>query len=224
MKPIYLSALVIAGLLMLGACNGTDEAGGETGVPQTGQAAEEDGTALEQAALDRLEEPDEDTVCEYCQMTVYDATHELGAFTAQGIKADGSNAFFDDVGCMLNQERVDGEEMEKFVRDYDTLEWLPLEEASIVKSGLKTPMNYGFAFFKNEAAALDFISEQGDAEFSDLDAVGAMSYERHEMREEKMGEGHSHGEANDGHGGDTESMGHEHGGSHDGDGMKDDEE
>lgn len=210
----YVATFTLAAVLLLGAC-GSEEQSGEaqesTSQQQTASATEE----TEAAAHPQLEEPDEDAVCEYCQMTVYNATHELGAFTAQGIKADGSNAFFDDVGCMLNQERVDGEEMDKFVRDYNTLEWIPLKEAIIVKSGLKTPMNYGFAFFSEPSAADAFIQEQGDAERSDLAAVDAMSYERHEMRMEKMGEGHSHGEG-------PENM--EHGHSHDGDGMKDGEE
>lgn len=214
MKSFYLTALILAAVLMLGAC-GSEETTGEAQAkptqPQTTNTIEETKTL----AHPQLEEPDEDTVCEYCQMTVYIATHELGAFTAQGIKADGSNAFFDDAGCMLNQERVDGEEMDKFVRDYNTLEWIPLEEAVIVKSGLKTPMNYGFAFFSESSAADAFIQEQGDAERSDLAALDAMSYERHEMRMEKMGDGHGHGES-------SEHM--EQGHSHDGDGMKDGEE
>ncbi|MBT2583264.1 nitrous oxide reductase accessory protein NosL [Planococcus sp. ISL-109] len=221
MKSFYLSVLVITGVLVLGACGSTEEAEVVSESPETQQAAEENEIAAEQAAvIDRLEEPDEDTICEYCQMTVYDATHELGAFTAQGIKADGSNAFFDDIGCMLNQERVDAEEMEKFVRDYETLEWIPFEQAVIVKSGLKTPMNYGFAFFKDQAAAEAFIAEQGDAELSDFAAVDVMSHERHEMRMEKMGEGnshdsHDHSDPEEG----TDKM--EHG---DEDGMKDDGE
>lgn len=214
MKSFYLAVLALAAVLMLGACGSEEEsteAQASPTQPQTTNTIEETKTT----AHPQLEEPDEDTVCEYCQMTVYNATHELGAFTAQGIKTDGSNAFFDDAGCMLNQERVDGEEMDKFVRDYNTLEWIPLEEAVIVKSGLKTPMNYGFAFFSEPQEADVFIQEQGDAERSDLAAVDAMSYERHEMRMEKMGEGHSHGKG-------PENM--EQGHKHDGDGMKDGEE
>lgn len=214
MKLFYLAVLALAAVLMLGACGSEETTGEAQASPtqhQTTNTIEETKTMVHP----QLEEPDEDTVCEYCQMTVYIATHELGAFTAQGIKADGSNAFFDDVGCMLNQERVDGEEMDKFVRDYHTLEWIPLEEAVIVKSGLKTPMNYGFAFFSEPQTADAFIQEQGDAEPSDLAAVDAMSYERHEMRMEKMGDSHSHGES-------SEQM--EQGHSHHGDGMKDGEE
>ncbi|MGX7594363.1 nitrous oxide reductase accessory protein NosL [Planococcus plakortidis] len=214
MKSFYLAAVALAAVLMLGAC-GSEEATGETQASPTQPETTNTIGETKEAAHPQLEEPGEDTVCEYCQMTVYNATHELGAFTAQGVKADGSNAFFDDVGCMLNQERVDGAEMEKFVRDYNTLEWIPLEEAVIVKSGLKTPMNYGFAFFTELSAADAFIQQHGDAQKSDLAAVDAMSYERHEMRMEKMGEGHSHGEG-------AENM--EHGHSHGGDGMKDGEE
>ena len=97
MKKI-IGLLLFMTVLMLTACGQT-----ETNTKD----AKEDKKVVEStpvvtevvAAVDeRLMEPEAGTVCEYCQMTVYDATHELGAFTAQGIKSDGTNTFFDDVG------------------------------------------------------------------------------------------------------------------------------
>ena len=41
----------------------------------------------------RLQEPKEDTICEMCNMKVYMKDHEMGVFSAQAIKEDGTIAF-----------------------------------------------------------------------------------------------------------------------------------
>lgn len=186
MKKIIGLLLLLMTVLMLTACGQTEtntkDATEEEKVVEPTPAA----TEVVAAVDERLMEPEADTVCEYCQMTVYDATHELGAFTAQGIKSDGTNTFFDDVGCMLNQERIDGVEMEKFVRDYTTKEWITLEDAIIVKADIKTPMNYGYVFFKEQNNADEFMKENAGSALTEVATIDVVSHERHLMKMEKM--------------------------------------
>lgn len=187
-------------VLFLAACGQTTKDNKENTAPKTEEKAKQEDKKTA-AKDDRLKEPTKETKCAYCNMEVYDATHEMGAFTAQGIKADGTNAFFDDVGCILNQERLDGKTMEKFVRDYNTKNWVALEKATIVKSDVKTPMNYGFAFFEDKESAEKFVKEHSGATISDVAAIDTIAAERHKKKMEKMGQNNSggHGDSN-GHG------------------------
>ena len=41
----------------------------------------------------RLQEPEEETTCEMCNMKVYMKDHDMGVFSAQAIKEDGTIAF-----------------------------------------------------------------------------------------------------------------------------------
>jgi hypothetical protein len=124
-------------------------------------------------------------------MNVYVKGEDLGIFSAQGRTAEGENLFFDDVGCMLNQERMDGIVLEKYVRDYNTEEWILLEESIVVKAEIKTPMNYGYAFFKDEESAQAFIAETGKehASLSSIADIDEVSGHRHIKRMEKMQNG-----------------------------------
>ncbi|TQR21748.1 nitrous oxide reductase accessory protein NosL [Psychrobacillus vulpis] len=176
--------------ILLGAC-GQNEAKPvdeslETKSLTTEQQNEEaiitDGNSVDE----RLQEVTEDTICEFCNMKVYEPTHELGAFTAQGIKEDGSTLFFDDVGCILNQERVDGIEFEKFVRDNNSKDWLKLDNAIIVKADIKTPMNYGYAFFKDQGSADSFIKENEGSKVVTISEIDDVSKVRYDTHMEKM--------------------------------------
>ncbi|MBK3496225.1 nitrous oxide reductase accessory protein NosL [Viridibacillus sp. YIM B01967] len=138
------------------------------------------------AVDERLKEPTKDSLCEYCNMEVYEATHEYGAFSVQGIKKDGATAFFDDIGCMLNQERVDGAKMDKFVRDFTSKDWLKLDEAVIVQGDIKTPMSYGFAFFKDQEGADAFIADNKGAKVVDVSVIDEIAHERYKKKMEKM--------------------------------------
>ena len=46
-------------------------------------------------------------------MKIYTKDEEMGASTAQAIKADGTHVFFDDSGCLLNAARKYNEELQK---------------------------------------------------------------------------------------------------------------
>ncbi|GAM16112.1 nitrous oxide reductase accessory protein NosL [Mesobacillus selenatarsenatis] len=108
-------------------------------------------------------EPGADDVCAFCNMKVYEKADPMGVFTAQAKTKDGEYVFFDDSGCLLNITRRDDIEFEeKWVRDYITSEWVEADSATPVKADLKTPMKYGYAFFKHNESAEKFISENSD--------------------------------------------------------------
>lgn len=155
---------------------------------------EEVSTAAEKewAVDERLQEPTEDTVCEMCNMKVYMKDDELGMFSAQAVKADGSVVFYDDIGCLLNDEYVNKIENEKFVRDYTTLNWFNVDEAIVVKTDLKSPMNWGYIFFKYQDDADAYIAEHTAATITPLEEVQAEGIERHKKKQEKSGSSHSH--------------------------------
>lgn len=137
----------------------------------------------------RLQEPTEETECSMCNMKVYTKDHELGVFAAQAVKADGSVVFYDDIGCLLNDEYVHNIQNEKFVRDYNTLNWFNVEDAIVVKTDLKSPMNWGYIFFKYQDDADAYIAEHKVATITPLDQVRKEGIERHKKKHEKS---HNH--------------------------------
>lgn len=143
---------------------------------------------------ERLSEPTADTVCEMCNMKVYMKNEEMGVFSAQAVKPDGSTAFYDDIGCLLNAELAQNQVNEKFVRDYVTLNWFNVEEATLVKTQLKSPMNWGYIFFKFEEDAQTYIAENPGAVIETLDVVKQAAKER---REKKLAEQAKNNEAGD---------------------------
>lgn len=209
MKKIF-SLFVLLLMLTLAACGQSEEATNneEASSLETPEAeettAEEETDAEEVATPDpRLQEPTEDTVCEMCNMKVYEKDHELGKFSAQAIKEDGSIAFYDDIGCLLNAELAFNETNDKYVRDFNTLEWVLVDDATIVKTDLKTPMNWGYAFFKNEEDANRFIEENEGYYIQQLDTVKQEAKERREAKLKKQAEQQGNGqgmEMHHGHG------------------------
>ena len=186
MKKIQWTSLLVVGVMTLTGCGTEDLIEKQEETIETSTKV-----PTETATTEGLEEPTEDSTCEYCQMNVYVKEDNLGIFSAQGLTAEGENLFFDDVGCMLNQERMDGIVLEKYVRDYTSEEWILLEESIVVKAEIKTPMNYGYAFFKAEQSAQAFIEETGKehASLSTLADIDEVSGHRHITRMEKMQSG-----------------------------------
>ncbi|HSO56733.1 MAG TPA: hypothetical protein VLQ66_00735, partial [Paenisporosarcina sp.] len=119
MKKIQWTSLLVVGVITLTGC-GTEEANEKQEEKKTETIETSTSASTETASTEGLEEPTEESTCEYCQMNVYVKGEDLGVFSAQGKTAEGENLFFDDVGCMLNQERMDGIVYEKYVRDYNT--------------------------------------------------------------------------------------------------------
>lgn len=141
---------------------------------------------------ERLQEPAEDTTCFMCNMKVYTKDHEQGVFSAQAVRENGEVVFYDDIGCLLNDEYVNKVENEKFVRDYHTLNWFNVEEAVAVKTDMKSPMNWGYIFFKFEEDAKDYIAENEGAALATIDEIRTQAIERHQKKMMKDGEGHQH--------------------------------
>lgn len=189
-----------AASLLLAACNDDEaETKPKTEQTQADTASEEQPVVQAEKEWEqdeRLQEPAEDTKCAMCNMQVYTKDHEMGAFAAQAVKADGSTAFYDDIGCLLNAEFAHEEANEKFVRDYGTLNWFNVEQAYIVKTDLKSPMNWGYIFFKYEDDAQTFIDENKGAALTTYTAVRQEALERYKQKQAQ-----SHGdEQHDMHG------------------------
>lgn len=180
-----LGITVILAAVLLAAC-GQDDAK----TTDTNNKAEKTEQTTKVGALNevntKLQEPKEDTTCEFCNMKVYEANHEMGAFSTQAIKEDGSTIFFDDVGCMLNQERKDKVKYDKYVRDYNSKKWLKLDDAIIVKADIKTPMNYGYSFFKDQKSADAFIKENDGAKIVQISDIDDVAHERYIKKMQKM--------------------------------------
>ncbi len=186
MMKKQLGLIVISAALLLAAC-GQDNAKTTDSKKTTAEKTEQTTkTATYNKVNSKLQEPTEDTKCAFCNMKVYEANHEMGAFSAQAIKEDGSTIFFDDIGCMLNQERKDKVQYDKYVRDYDSKEWLKLGDAVIVKAAIKTPMNYGYAFFKDEESANSFIKKHDGAKIVKISDVDGVANERYKKKMQKM--------------------------------------
>lgn len=200
---------VLAALLVLTAC-GTAKEQVEDDKPEKEVVVDklEESSSDQVASLvdSRLQEPMEDTVCEMCNMKVYMKNEEMGEFSAQAIKADGTNAFYDDIGCLLNAEVANEETNEKFVRDFNTKEWAKVEDVTILKTELKSPMNWGYIYFIDKAAADKYVAENPNAHVEELQKIKDDALERRNKKmQEKaekeampmhMEEGHQEG---DGH-------------------------
>lgn len=182
MKKQLLGIVLIISAILLGACGQNDT---KTTKEKTATKTEQT-TKANNAVEKRLKEPTKDSTCSFCNMKVYEAKNKMGAFTAQAIKKDGSTIFFDDIGCMLNQERKDKVTYEKFVRDYNSKDWIKLADAIIVKADIKTPMNYGYAFFKDQKSADAFIKTNKGAKVVKVSDIDDVAHKRYEMKMKKM--------------------------------------
>ncbi|WP_155593683.1 nitrous oxide reductase accessory protein NosL [Lysinibacillus cavernae] len=190
MKKLWLPALLL--LFVLAAC-GSEKAQDkekETEQEATKNETETMKDSVQVASLvdPRLQEPKEDTVCEMCNMKVYMKDHEMGVFSAQAIKADGSIAFYDDIGCLLNAEVANEEKNEKFVRDFVTKNWAKVEDVTIVKTELKSPMNWGYIYFVDKAEADKYIQENSNAYVEDLQKITDDALERRKKMMQKKAE------------------------------------
>ena len=203
MKKLGLSVMMVAalGLAACGADDKKEKADEPEKVEEPAAAEVEKQEATEtEDIMAKLEEPTEDTICEVCNMKVYVKDHEMGMFSAQAIKADGSNAFYDDIGCLLNAELMFDEENTKFVRDFNTKDWVQVDDATIVKTDLKSPMNWGYISFADKADAEKYMADHEGSEVIELATVQAEAKERYEKKKAKMAEEGNQEEGHDMHG------------------------
>ncbi|MEH6889357.1 nitrous oxide reductase accessory protein NosL [Bacillus sp. JJ864] len=95
--------------------------------------------------------------CANCNMLV---TNDQ--FGTEVILENGKSLKFDDLGCMYKwMNKNKNEKLQaKFVRDYNTKEWVEVEKATYVyDKEIKTPMAYNVISFKDKKDADSFVSK-----------------------------------------------------------------
>lgn len=201
MKKLWLPALAV--LLLLGACGTEKEKVKEEESKQDVAATEaeaKDKSEKETSVADsRLQEPKEDTMCEMCNMKVYMKDEEMGEFSTQAIKEDGTIAFYDDIGCLVNAEVANNEKNEKFVRDFNTKDWVKVDDATIVKTDLKSPMNWGYVYFNDNADADKYIADNPTAHVEELQKIKDDALERRNKKMKEKAEKEAKGESDSMH-------------------------
>jgi copper chaperone NosL len=109
--------------------------------------------------------------CERCKMIISEKS-----YSAEYILLDGEARKFDDIGCMIHfayGEESKGEKiLAKYVRDYNTGNWIDANEAYFVWSkDIVTPMGYGLAAFKDDETARRLAGKAHGTLFSNLDEL-----------------------------------------------------
>ncbi|WP_234978431.1 nitrous oxide reductase accessory protein NosL [Bacillus tuaregi] len=143
--------------------------------------------------------------CIQCHMSVVD-----DQFATQLTLENGKTHTFDDIGCMALwvKENKDQKVAAQFVRDYETKEWILLEDAYYVyDESIKTPMAYNVISFANEQKATDFASEINAQVMTSAELDNHQWDMNNDMMmkiKEEMGAGasehsHDHGEAEESH-------------------------
>ncbi len=98
-------------------------------------------------------------ICDVCHMGV--ANDE---FATQLVLENGKVLKFDDIGCQHIYKRdikPDANIAAEYVRDYYTLEWVHMHEATFVyDESLQTPMGFGIYSFKDKESAEKLIDEE----------------------------------------------------------------
>ncbi|HDR7631989.1 MULTISPECIES: nitrous oxide reductase accessory protein NosL [Bacillus] len=119
--------------------------------------------------------------CDICQIGVMD-----NQFTTEIILESGKALKFDDIGCMYKWMEINSGEKtkEKFVRDYDSKDWVSLEDATYVyDKTITTPMAYNVISFENKKDAESFVSNYRGKVLS----YKELSEHKWEMNKEMMG-------------------------------------
>jgi len=200
-KKLWLPVLAV--LLLLAACGTEKEKVKEEESKQDVAATEaeaKDKSEKETSVADsRLQEPKEDTMCEMCNMKVYMKDEEMGEFSTQAIKEDGTIAFYDDIGCLVNAEVANNEKNEKFVRDFNTKDWVKVDDATIVKTDLKSPMNWGYVYFNDKADADKYIADNSTAHVEELQKIKDDALERRNKKMKEKAEKEAKGESDSMH-------------------------
>ncbi|MCG3154707.1 MAG: hypothetical protein DKINENOH_01301 [bacterium] len=93
-------------------------------------------------------------MCASCRMAISERL-----FASQIHTTSGEVYKFDDLGCLENFERRVGKQAvaAAFVMDYAGQRWLPLAQASIVQTGVRTPMGSGKVAFSDSLQAREFL-------------------------------------------------------------------
>lgn len=166
--------------IMLAACGGNDA---------TNDATDVNNETAETEELAYTPEDIADTdVCEVCAMAVPQDQH-----ATQIILTNERSLKFDDLGCLFEWKRENGEEDigAEFVRDFKTEDWIQVKDATFVyDSEIMTPMAYGIISFADETDAKSFIEEEGKGEILTAEDLNNHHFERNM----DMMQHHGHGE------------------------------
>ncbi|EOO27004.1 lipoprotein [Bacillus cereus VD133] len=131
--------------------------------------------------------------CDVCNMAVMN-----NQFVTEVILENGKALKFDDIGCMYKwmDEHKNEKTKEKFVRDYNTKDWVALDKATYVyDKTIKTPMAYNVISFKDKKDAESFVDKHTGKVLSHKE-LGEHKWEVNKEMMEKTkkdhGSGHSH--------------------------------
>lgn len=87
--------------------------------------------------------------CARCRMLISDIQ-----YAAAWRETDGSESYFDDIGCMalLDEERHPSGETKYWVHDYESGDWIDaMSAAYVVSPDIRSPMSYGVVANTNVA-------------------------------------------------------------------------
>ena len=84
-------------------------------------------------------------------------------YAAQAVLKNSDIVVFDDLGCLMDYIKQNGEEEigAAYIRDTNSANWLNIKEASYVYSkDYWTPMNYGVLAFATKEEAEQYMDQQ----------------------------------------------------------------
>jgi copper chaperone NosL len=116
------------------------------------------GVALSHAACAESSDAPVDPIwgkepCAHCAMLVSERAH-----AAELVTSDGTRAYFDDVGCMIDYLEEHGHGARAlWVHEADGRGWLDARAARYAR-GARTPMSYGFSAAPRGAEGVDFAT------------------------------------------------------------------
>jgi copper chaperone NosL len=96
-------------------------------------------------------------MCAFCRMAISDQR-----FAAEIISDEGEAFKFDDIGCLeefFKMKPVTLKVATVFYKDYPTKAWLPVAQATVVETGVTTPMGSGKVAFADSSRARIFREE-----------------------------------------------------------------
>lgn len=88
----------------------------------------------------------------------------------------------------MNAEVANEEKNEKFVRDFVTMNWAKVEDVTIIKTELKSPMNWGYIYFADKAEADKYMQENPRAYVEELQKIKDDALERRKKMMQKKTE------------------------------------
>ncbi len=105
--------------------------------------------------IEPIEIHEEDS-CSFCRMAISD-----DRFAGEIVTESEEVLKFDDIGCMVRfrEQRLTGSALAFFVKDYDSRKWLKEADASIIQTGIGTPMNSGLVAFADSVRARAFAQQ-----------------------------------------------------------------